>query len=87
MIKITESLAKTVLTDSDGYLLDKTTRPYQPAISRIDEGNLKDLSNSLSLDYIHMTKTSNVSSMLKTIINNATKDKDDTEYSNKDFNK
>ena len=84
-IRITESLAKKSLVDSEGYLLDKTKSPYQAAISKIDENNLKDLASNLSVDYIHMDKTSKINSLLDEIIKSATKDKDDTEYSNKDL--
>lgn len=84
-IIIEDALAKRTLTDRNGFLLDKTRTPYEPAISKINESNLKELANNLSLDYIHMTNTSNINDKLERILKNATKDKEDTDYSNKDL--
>lgn len=84
-IKITSSLGTKDLTDSEGFLLDKTSTPYQPAISKLDENNLKELSGKLGIKYERNPSRSKLSSIVDEIIENAKKNKDDTEYSDKDL--
>ena len=53
--------------DSYTYVEDKTTYPYKKAVSRIDEDNLKTISNSLGIDYVYMDNQSNIDSKLNEI--------------------
>ena len=49
------------------YLKDSTSSeyPYPNAISKIDENNLKKLSKDMGIDYINMSKQSNIDKKLK----------------------
>lgn len=51
-VKITESVALSKMTDSNGYLVDGTTGGL--SVSKINEENLKKLASTLSVDYHHM---------------------------------
>ena len=51
------------------YIIDRTEVPYKEAVSKIDENNLKKIANDLNVDYIHMTKQSNIDSKIKSIRN------------------
>ncbi len=55
--------------DEEGFLLDRDTYPYKPAISKLDENNLSKLADALSISYINMNKTSNIDKKLKEIKN------------------
>ena len=39
---------------------DKRDWPYKPAVSKIDEKNLKQLSKDLKLDYVHMSSSEDI---------------------------
>lgn len=68
-------------TDYSGkevYVKDKTTKyPYENAVSKLDEKNLKKMASDLNIDYIHMTKSSDIDSTLKNL--NKKKNNDDKE--------
>lgn len=52
------------------YIEDKTDMsvyPYPKAVSKIDEDNLKQISNDMKIDYINMSKQSNIKSKIKEI--------------------
>ena len=68
---VTEGISLKGMVDENNFLLDKSKNPVEPAISRIDENNLEYLANTLSLDYIHMTKTENIKNKLSNIKKNA----------------
>lgn len=61
--------------DSAGYMLDNTATGYPKplAISKIDEGNLKNIANELGVDYIHMTNKNQIDNKLSTIVSKAVK--------------
>lgn len=63
-------------SDSTEYLDDNTqnTYPYPKAISKIDEGNLKQIAKDLGIEYVHMQKTSDVDKTLKKISSNINKE-------------
>lgn len=63
-------------SDSTEYLDDNTqnTYPYPKAISKIDEGNLKQIAKDLGIEYVHMQKTSDVDKTLKKISSNISKE-------------
>ena len=46
---------------------DRSSYPYKDAISKIDEDNLKKMANEMGISYVHMTKTRDIDSTLKTI--------------------
>ena len=54
-MKITDSLTKT-----ENYIQDRTSYPYKDAISKIDENNLKKISEDIGIDYINMQNSSNI---------------------------
>ena len=71
-------------TEEEEYLEDNTvmTYPYPKAISKIDEGNLKQIADDMGIKYIHMTKQSDVKSKVEQIRNDAIENLGD---SNKKF--
>lgn len=64
---------KSLYEDEEIYLQDKTNYPYVDAVSYIDEGNLKSIANDIGVDYINMSKQSNIDSKLKEIKNGVIK--------------
>ena len=44
---------------------DKRSFPYKPAVSKIDEKNLKQLSSDLGLEYVHMDSSEDIDSVLQ----------------------
>jgi len=60
---------------------DKRSFPYEPAISCIDEDNLKQLAKDLGVDYIHMDDQSDIDPVLDEVIDLLdTKEQETTEY-------
>ena len=57
---------------------DKRSFPYEPAISRIDEDNLKQLSSDLGLDYIHMEDSEDLDPVIEEILDVLEKDTEET---------
>lgn len=56
-------------SDELEYIEDRRgSYPYPHAISKIDEKNLKTMANDLGIDYVHMTKQSDVDSKINDII-------------------
>lgn len=53
--------------DKEVYLEDYTEYPFQDAISKIDENNLKSIANDIGIDYIHMQQQSDINNKLKDI--------------------
>lgn len=55
--------------DTEEYLEDQTTHsyPYPKAVSKIDEDNLKQIADDIGVDYINMSKQSEIDSKLKEI--------------------
>lgn len=72
---ITESTALRILVDSEGYLKDGKTN--QPAISKFNEDNLRNLASNLNLNYFHMTNYSVLASQISEIKDKAVKQEDD----------
>lgn len=84
-IKILDSINIKSITDSNGFLLDKSKSPYVAAISKMDENNLKNLAGSLSLEYFHMTNSNVLNNKIEEIRRGAVEKEEDTDYSNKDL--
>lgn len=77
---------KDLFTDEPKVIEDKRDYKYEPAISKIDEGNLKSIAKDVGVDYIHMEKSSDVDGILKQIKANAkTEDSDKKEEGHKDI--
>ena len=55
--------------DNEEYLEDRTSNdyPYPKAISKIEEGNLKSVASDMGVNYINMSKQSNIDSKLREI--------------------
>ena len=56
--------------DTVSYLEDKSdysVYPYPKAVSKIDESNLKAIANDMGIDYINMSKQSNINSKVNEI--------------------
>ena len=68
------------------YIEDRRSNKYPPpfAISKINEKNLKKMANDLGIEYIHMTKQSNVNSKIKDIIKKSSLSESDSIKSYKD---
>jgi len=60
-------LIKDKYTGNQEYLEDRSDYPYEVAISKIDENNLKKIASDMGIDYINMSKQSNINSKLKEI--------------------
>ena len=58
--------------------------PYPHAISKINEKNLNKIADDLGIDYVHMTKQSNVDSKITKIIKNSSLNESDNIKSYKD---
>ena len=58
---------KDLYEDSFTYVEDRTSYPYKKAVSRIDEDNLKTISDSLGIDYVYMDNQSNIDKKLNEI--------------------
>ena len=66
-------------------LQDRTNYPYTDAISRLDEDNLEKIADEMGIDYIHMTKTSNIDSKIKKILKTKTKNDEGLEDAYQDI--
>lgn len=65
---------------------DRRSFPYKPAVSRIDENNLKQIAKDVDIKYIHMEKSSDVDAVLSEIKSNAkTEDQDKKEQGYRDI--
>ena len=53
------------------YIMDKTNYPYNKAISKIHEKNLKKIANDIGINYIHMDNQKNINQKLTEIKNNS----------------
>ena len=59
------------------YLEDKTDYPYKKAVSKMDENNLKQMASDLNINYVHMTKSSDIDKVIKNL--NKSKNNNDKE--------
>lgn len=75
-MKITDTIYET-----ETYLEDKTSNdyPYPKAVSKIDENNLKKIADDMGIDYINMSKQSNIDSKIKQIKRDSNNTLDDTQ--------
>ncbi len=75
-MKITDTIYET-----ETYLDDKTSNdyPYPKAVSKIDENNLKKIADDMGIDYINMSKQSNIDSKIKQIKRDSNNTLDDTQ--------
>ena len=73
-------------SDEYEYIEDRRGEnyPYPKAVSKIDEKNLKKMANDLGIDYVHMTKQSNVNNKINKIINKSSLKAGDSMKSYKD---
>ena len=62
----------TFYSEEPEVIEDRSDYPYKPAVSKIDENNLKQIAKDIDIDYIHMTQSSDVDSVLDEIKQNAT---------------
>ena len=53
--------------DEPKLIEDPTVYPYAPAVSKIDEYNLNAISKALGIDYIHVTKPSDVDNEIEAV--------------------
>lgn len=56
-------------SDNEEYVMDYTDYNYDKAISKIDEKNLISIANDLNIEYINMSKQSNINNKIKEIEN------------------
>ena len=54
-------------TGEKQYVQDETSYPYEDAISKIDEKNLKNIAHDLKISYINMNNNSDISDKIKEI--------------------
>ncbi len=61
-------------TGESEVLMDERDYPYQPAVSCIDESNLKKIAQELGISYVHMDRTERIESTLNNIKNSVETD-------------
>jgi len=59
----------TYYDNTTSYLIDRSDWPYEEAVSKIDENNLKKIASDLNVDYINMSKQSNIDDKIKEVKN------------------
>ena len=63
---------KYISSNDTEYIEDRRGRyPYPHAVSKIDESNLKKMADQLGIEYINMSKQSNVDKKIRNIANNS----------------
>lgn len=73
-------------SDEPEVIEDRSSYPYKPAVSKIDESNLRQIAKDVGVDYIHMTKASDLDGVLANIKENAsTEDTDKSIEGHKDI--
>jgi Ca-activated chloride channel family protein len=72
---------KDIFGENETYLEDRTSEsyPYPKAISKIDEKNLKKIADDMEIEYINMSKQSNIESKIKQIKREANNSLDDSQ--------
>lgn len=60
---------KDIYSDKYIYLEDTSSYPYKDAVSVIDEDNLKEIGESMGLDYINMNNRDNIDGKIDSILN------------------
>lgn len=75
-MKVTDTIDET-----ETYLEDRSSDdyPYPKAVSKIDEKNLRKLADDMGIDYINMSKQSNIESKIKQIKRDSNNTLDDTQ--------
>jgi Ca-activated chloride channel family protein len=69
------------LHDETVLVEDKRSYPYKPAVSKIDEKNLKQIANDLNIDYIHMEKSEDLDDTIENVMKLLNKQQEEsTEY-------
>ncbi|MGN0401477.1 MAG: VWA domain-containing protein [Acetatifactor sp.] len=56
--------------DTEELVMNTSVYPYEPAVSRLDEDNLKKLAEDMDIAYVHMTAQDRVDKVLKEIKEN-----------------
>lgn len=62
-----EMQVEDILDEKMTYIEDRSVYPYVRALSKIDEGNLKEIAEDMGVDYIYMEEEKNINSKLKEI--------------------
>ena len=69
------------LHDETVLVEDKRSYPYKPAVSKIDEKNLKQIASDLNIEYIHMDKSEDLDDTIDNIMKLLDKQQEEsTEY-------
>ena len=76
-VKIYDSIVLNKVVDSNGYLLDGKT--MQPAISKMNENNLKKIANNLGVNYYHMVDSSKLKTQIEAIKQEVEEEENDDE--------
>ena len=75
--------------DTPELVMDDSGYDYKPAISKIDENNLKEIAEEMGISYVHMTETDEIDPVLKEIMENLdttlTEDKEEELFGAKDI--
>ena len=58
------------LYESEPVLITSNSFPYDAAVSKIDESNLKQIAKDIGVDYVHMTEQSDVDDVIDDILDN-----------------
>ena len=83
-IRITDTINKNKLVDSNNFLLDNSKNPPTPAISKLNEINLREISDKLELDYFN-EKDNLLDNKIDEIKKNVNQSEDDDVKNDKDL--
>lgn len=70
---------KSFYSDEPEVIEDRRSYPAKPAVSKIDEENLKKIANDIGISYIHMENSSCVDNLLQQVKKSAEKENTDKE--------
>ena len=84
-VKIYESVKMDIVANSEGYLIDGNSSTKAPAISKMNEANLRSLASVLSLDYYHLTDFSLLEKKIEEIKDTSEENEDDEDNMDKDI--
>ena len=84
-VKITESVALSKMVDSNGFLIDGSNGQGSLSISKMNENNLKELANNLSVDYYTMPDDATIQKKVEDIKEESIMNDDETAQKDKDI--
>lgn len=61
-------------TEEESYIEDTSNFPYEKAVSKIDEKNLKSIAKDIGADYIHMQTQNDIKDKIDEIVKDTKKD-------------